>query len=115
MTHAERPVGRSRDAVESAGSFGRDAFLQAPEGARKADLAQVVGRLARLSTGIAVVPPEETDRGTVARSRSAADADVSDGHFDDGLDLHGESERQCCDSYCGPGRPADAVAEGTDE
>jgi len=39
----------------------------------------------------------------------------SGGHLDDGLDLHGESERQCGHPDGGPGRPADAVAEGTDQ
>ena len=40
---------------------------------------------------------------------------VSAGHLDDGLDLYGEPERQCGHPDGGPGRPADAVAEGTNE
>lgn len=39
----------------------------------------------------------------------------SGGHLDDGLDLHGEPERQCGHPDGGPGRPTDAVAEGTDQ
>jgi hypothetical protein len=40
---------------------------------------------------------------------------VSAGHLNDGLDLHGEPERQCGHPDGGPGRPTDAVAEGTDQ
>lgn len=37
------------------------------------------------------------------------------GRLDDGLDLHGEPERQSGYADGGPGRPADAVAEGADQ
>ena len=59
-----------------------------------------------------VVKPGEGDNPRPQNSRAGV---VSVGRLDDGLDLHGEPEWQCGHPDGGPGRPTDAVTEGTDE
>ena len=68
----------------------------------------------------AVSPSGTSDRHASPGSRCGANCPgsrwaVSGGRLDDGLDLYGEPEWQSGDPDGGPGRPTDAVTEGTDQ